>query len=156
MAAWDDASRVCAALDEATESTTREGHRQWRVRDETFVWQRPLRRDDLAELGEAAPTGPVLGARVPDESAKQALISDDPDTCFTTQHFEGYPAVLCRLQLLTEEGLAELAARPGPAGRRGGWWPRPSARPEPDGGRAACRSQNPSDRGSSHYVGAIR
>jgi hypothetical protein len=24
--------------------------------------------------------------------------------------FDGYPAVLCRLQLLTEEGLAELAA----------------------------------------------
>jgi hypothetical protein len=67
-------SRVCAALAEATESTTREGHRQGRVRDKTSAWERPLRRrDDLAELGEAAPTGPVLGVRVPDEGAEEGL-----------------------------------------------------------------------------------
>jgi hypothetical protein len=110
MATWDDVSRVCRALPEATESTTREGHRQWRVRDKMFVWERPLRRSDLAELGEAAPTGPVLGARVPDEGAKAALIAEEPGVYFTTRHFDGYPAVLCRLQELTGAGLEELAA----------------------------------------------
>src|SRR4051812_49796103 len=110
MATWDDVSRVCAALPETGERSGHEGHRQWRVRDKMFVWERPLRRRDLEELGEAAPTGPVLGARVPDEGAKRALIADDPRVFFTTHHFDGYPAVLCRLDLLTEEGLRELAA----------------------------------------------
>jgi hypothetical protein len=110
MATWDDVRRVCTALPEATERTTREGHLQWRVRDRTFVWERPLRRADLAELGEAAPTGPVLGARVPDEGAKAALIADEPGVYFTTHHFDGYPAVLCRLDELTDAALEELAA----------------------------------------------
>jgi hypothetical protein len=51
----------------------------------------------------------VLGARVPDEGAKAALIADDPRTFFTTSHFDGYPAVLCRLDVLTESDLRELA-----------------------------------------------
>jgi hypothetical protein len=109
MATWDDVSRVCTALPETSERSGREGHRQWRVRDKLFVWERPLRRSDLAELGTAAPTGPVLGVRVPDEGAKRALIASDPDVFFTTSHFDGYPAVLCRLDGLTPEDLAELA-----------------------------------------------
>ena len=52
----------------------------------------------------------MLGARVPDEGAKAALIADDPDTFFTTSHFDGYPAVLCRLDVVTEQDLRELAA----------------------------------------------
>jgi hypothetical protein len=80
------------------------------VHDKLFVWERPLRSRDLDELGDAAPSGPVLGARVPDEGAKAALIADDPRTFFTTSHFDGYPAVLCRLDVLTEQDLRELAA----------------------------------------------
>jgi hypothetical protein len=110
MASWDDVSRICAALPEVTESASRDGHRQWRVRDKMFVWERPLRRSDLAELGAAAPDGPVLGARVPDEGAKRALVAEEPATYFTTSHFDGYPAVLCRLDVLDEQGLTELAA----------------------------------------------
>jgi hypothetical protein len=109
MTSLDDVARVCLALPEATEISSR-GARQWRVRDKLFVWERPLRRADLEELGDAAPTGPVLGARVPDEGAKAALIADDPDTFFTTHHFDGYPAVLCRLDVLSEQDLVELAA----------------------------------------------
>ena len=108
MATWDDVSRMCAALPESSESTNREGHRQWRVRDKMFVWERPLRKSDLAELGDSAPTGPVLGARVPDEGAKRALIADDPEVYFTTSHFDGYPAVLVRLEELDSAGLTEL------------------------------------------------
>jgi hypothetical protein len=74
-----------------------------------FVWERPLRRKDLDELGSAAPTGPVLGARVPDEGAKRALVAEEPDVYFTTAHFDGYPAVLCRLDHLDEQALVELA-----------------------------------------------
>jgi len=108
MATWDDVARVCAALPETT-FDEREGRRQWRVRDKLFVWERPLRPRDLAELGPTAPSGPVLGARVPDEGAKLALIAEDPGVYFTTSHFNGYPAVLCRLERLEPGALAELA-----------------------------------------------
>ena len=63
-----------------------------------------------AELGDAAPTGPVLAAYVPDEGAKRALIADEPEVYFTTHHFDGFPAVLCRLDRLDSESLTELAA----------------------------------------------
>ena len=109
MTSLDDVARVCLALPDTSEVSSR-GARQWRVHDKLFVWERPLRHRDLEELGAAAPAGIVLGARVPDEGAKAALIADDPDTFFTTHHFDGYPAVLCRLDVLTEEDLRELAA----------------------------------------------
>ena len=109
MATWDDVSRVCAALPEVAESIRRDGLRQWRVGDKLFVWERPLRTSDLAERGADAPTGPVLGARVPDEGAKRALVAAEPGVYFTTSHFDGYPAVLVRLDELDGEGLAELA-----------------------------------------------
>lgn len=109
MASLDDVARVCLALPETIEVVSR-GKRQWKVADKLFVWERPLRQRDLDELGDAAPTGPVLGARVPDEGAKQALVADDPALYFTTHHFDGYPAVLCRLDVLSVAELTELAA----------------------------------------------
>jgi hypothetical protein len=63
MAAWDDVRRLALALAEADERVSR-GNRQWRVKDKLFVWERPLRAKEVAELGAAAPDGPVLGARV--------------------------------------------------------------------------------------------
>jgi hypothetical protein len=108
MATWDDVARTCLALPETTEATSW-GSRAWKVRGTTFVWERPLRQKDLAELGNAAPTGPVIGASVPDEGAKRALIAEEPDVYFTTSHFDGYAAVLCRLDALDEQSLTELA-----------------------------------------------
>lgn len=51
---------------------------------------------------------PVLGVRVADEGVKAALIADEPDVFFTTPHFDGYPAVLVRLERIPVEELAEL------------------------------------------------
>jgi hypothetical protein len=50
----------------------------------------------------------VLGARVPDEGAKEALLADDPGVYFTTPHFDGYPAVLVRLDVIGVPELTEL------------------------------------------------
>ena len=107
MTSLDDVARACLALPETTEVTSR-GARQWRVHDKLFVWERPLRRRDLEELGDAAPSGIVLGARVPDEGAKRALVTAEPAIYFTTHHFDGYPAVLVRLEELDGDGLTEL------------------------------------------------
>jgi hypothetical protein len=80
----------------------------WRVRDKLFAWERPLRRSDFAALGDAAPDGPILAARVPDLGARQALLADAPDVYFTTPHFDGYPAILVRLDLISRTELQEL------------------------------------------------
>lgn len=110
MATWDDVARACLALPGTTEQPSYGGARSWRVKDKAFVWERPLRKKDLAELGDAAPTGPVLGAYVPDVGAKAALITEEPDVYLTTSHFDGYPVVLCRLDRLDGQALTELAA----------------------------------------------
>jgi hypothetical protein len=107
VATWDDVRSVALALPGAVEVSSR-GLPQWKVRDRLFVWERPLRRKDVEELGDAAPAGPVLGARVPDEGAKQALVADEPEVFFTTSHFDGYPAVLARLDRLSRQALEEL------------------------------------------------
>jgi hypothetical protein len=108
MATWDDVSRACLALPETTELVRPDGLRSWRVRDKAFAWERPVRKKDLAELGDAAPSGPVLAAYVPDEGAKTALVTEEPRVYFTTHHFDGYPAVLSRLDELDAESLTEL------------------------------------------------
>jgi hypothetical protein len=107
VADWDDVERIALALPEVTERTGH-GSRQWRVRDKLFVWERPLRPKELLELGAEAPGGPVLAARVEHLIAKQALLEDDPEVYFTTSHFEGYAAILARLELIAKDDLAEL------------------------------------------------
>ena len=79
----------------------------WIVGGKLFVWERPLRGTDLKALGDAAPHGPILGARVEHEGAKQALIADDPEVFFTTPHFDGYPAILVVLDRISAEDLRE-------------------------------------------------
>src|SRR3954451_23842836 len=95
------------ALQEAGERTSR-GNLQWRVKDKLFVWERPLRRSDLEALGADAPDGPILGARVEHLGAKEALLANDPSIFFTTPHFDGYPAVLVRLDDISIEDLDEV------------------------------------------------
>jgi hypothetical protein len=107
MAGWDDVRRIALALPETSEGVSR-GLAAWRVRDKAFVWERPLRNADLRALGDHAPDGPILGARVEHLVAKEALLADDPAVFFTTPHFDGYPAVLVRLDRIGLEDLDEV------------------------------------------------
>lgn len=107
MATWDDVRRIALSLPETSEQLSR-GLPQWRVKDKGFVWERPLRRADLEALGDQAPDGPILGARVEHLVAKEALLADDPSIYFTTPHFDGYPAILVRLDRIGLEDLHEL------------------------------------------------
>src|SRR2546423_2506328 len=107
VATWDDVRRIALALPETSERLSRD-LRQWRVKDKGFVWERPLRRSDLEALGDRAPTGPILGARVEHLVAKEALLATDAGVFFTTPHFDGYPAVLVRLEEIGVEDLDEV------------------------------------------------
>ena len=107
MATWDDVRRLALSLPETSERPTH-GNPAWRVRDKLFVWERPLRPADLRALGDDAPSGPILGARVEHLVAKEAVLADDPDVYFTTPHFDGYAAVLVQLDRIAVNELEEL------------------------------------------------
>ena len=107
MASWDDVARICLALPATTEATSW-GSRAWKVRGKSFVWERPLRTADLRALGASAPSGTVLGVSVADLGVKEALLAEDAATVFTTPHFDGYPAVLVRLEAVDLSELEEL------------------------------------------------
>jgi len=107
MATWVDVRQIALALPETSERVSRDLN-QWRVKDKLFVWERPLRRADLEALGDRAPDGPILGVRVEHLGAKEALLASDEGVCFTTPHFDGYAAILVRLDRITVADLDEV------------------------------------------------
>ncbi|MGH3863117.1 MmcQ/YjbR family DNA-binding protein, partial [Actinokineospora sp.] len=107
MATWEDVRRIALSLPETTEESSR-AMIQWRVKGKGFVWERPLRRADLAALGDSAPDGPILAAYVADVGEKAALIADNPEVYFTTPHFDGYAIILVRLDKIAIDELEEL------------------------------------------------
>ena len=107
MASWEDVRKLALALPGTSEQPLH-GNLSWRVQDKLFLWERPLRSSDLSALGSDAPDGEILGARVEHEGAKQALIQSDPEIYFTIPHFDGYAAVLVRLEAISYEQLDEL------------------------------------------------
>jgi hypothetical protein len=108
VASWSDVRRIALGLPGTSEESTSSGNRAWIVNKKFFTWERPLRRSDLAALGDAAPAGPILGVRTPDLELKEILLVRDPSVYFTTPHFDGYPAVLVRLVKITVKELKDL------------------------------------------------
>ena len=107
MATVDDVRRIALSLPSTSERDTR-GCLDWRVADKGFVWERPLRKGDIAALGDRVPAGPVYAASTADEGIKLALIADNPAVYFTTPHFDGYAAVLFELDAIAVAELTEL------------------------------------------------
>ena len=108
MVTLDDLRQLALALPEAEERAGHDATRAWHVRGKGFVWERPLRRADREALGDAAPDGLVVGVRVADLETKEVLLAAAPDVCFTTPHFDGYPAVLVRMDAVGRDELREL------------------------------------------------
>jgi len=104
MATWTDVTRLMKALPAVVRST---GKREWRVGKKSLAWERPLRRADHEALGPDAPSGPILGVHIPLEG-KELLLASLPEVYFTTPHFDGYPAILVRLQVIPVDELREL------------------------------------------------
>jgi hypothetical protein len=108
VVSWEDVRRIALALPETEETPSRRGLAFWFVKGKSFVWERPLRASDLKALGDAAPEGPILGARVEHLVAREALLADGPDGVFTIPHFADYPAVLVALDRIELEDLNEI------------------------------------------------
>lgn len=106
-ATWDDVGAIARELPQA-EPGTRMGLPTWKVGANVFAWVRPLRARDLAELGDAAPAGDVIGVSTLDVGEKLALIDEDPRAFFTTSHFDDFPAILVALDHVDPARLREV------------------------------------------------
>ena len=112
MATIDDVRALALSFPETHEKV--DGHRGgagWRTRDGLFVWERGPSKADLAklaQLGRSWPEGPVVGVATDGLDAKEALLETFPDAFFTIPHFDGYAAVLARLDGIDPELLREV------------------------------------------------
>lgn len=113
MATWADVRRTATRFPGVTEREART--LAWRIADRALVWERPLRTADLAASGVAGQDQPALGVRTSDESEKLALIAEDRQVFSTGPHFDGYPAVLIRLDRISPARLADVITEAWPA-----------------------------------------
>jgi hypothetical protein len=112
MATLDDVRAIAMAFPDVVEAEVGHGGGiGWRTRNGLFVWERGPRASDLtalAALGRQWPPGAVVGIRTDGLDAKAALLETYPEGFFTIPHFEGYPAVLCRLDVVDASLLPEV------------------------------------------------
>ena len=70
-----------------------------------FVWAWMER---LAPKKPRVPSGSVVAVLVPNLSAKEAILAADSTKFFTDPHYDGFPAVVVRLQEIKAEELEDL------------------------------------------------
>lgn len=112
MATIEDVRRITAEFPRVTERVGgHNGGSSWRTNAGMLAWERPPRRRDLeqlAALGREWPDGVILGIRVDGEVAKAAVLETYPEIFFTIPHFDGFPAVLTRLDVIDAQLLREM------------------------------------------------
>lgn len=90
----EDIRRIALSLPGAYEQPSFEGRPSWRTKPRMFAWL----RDDPEAL--------VLW--VPSAEDKDALIAAQPQTYFTTPHYDGHPVVLMRLGAVDIDEATEM------------------------------------------------
>ena len=92
MADWKTVRTLALGLPEVEEDVS--GRRGYRVRGKLFAWE--ARERD----------GGGLAVRV-DRDEKQLLLDAHPEVYFTSPHYNGYPGIQIRLELIERDELAE-------------------------------------------------
>jgi len=89
---WGTVRELALALPEVEE--TSDGRPTFRVRGKLFAW--------IARERD----GGGLAVRV-DRDEKQMLLDSNPDMYFSSAHYDGYPGIQIRLELIERDELAE-------------------------------------------------
>jgi hypothetical protein len=98
----DDLREIVSRLDGVVEIDS-DGF-DFRVGGKGFVWSYPERRPGQRRVIRTD----VAVLYVGDEAEKQALLLGEPETFFTTPHYDGWPLVLLRLEAVDTGRLEEL------------------------------------------------
>ncbi|MGD0393572.1 MAG: hypothetical protein ABSC41_13125 [Acidimicrobiales bacterium] len=107
MATLEDVRALASALPGVTEGE-RHGNVTWYVGKKAFAWERPFSKADIRRFGDATPpAGPIIAVCVEDLLEKEAVLTTSPPGFFTIPHFDGYSAVLIRLEAVTKKGLRD-------------------------------------------------
>lgn len=106
MATQDDVRRIALALPQAEERPDRFAfavENKGKLKDFAWVWA-----ERIEPKAPRVPNPGVLAIRVSGEEQKQFLIGSQPDVFFTEPHYNGFPAVLVRLEAVESGQLEEL------------------------------------------------
>jgi hypothetical protein len=106
MVDHDDVRRIALALPDTSEGEDRFGFSvRSGAKDKGFAWTWMERVEPKKPRVE---NRRVLAVRVASLSDKESLIAADPESFFTEPHYNGYPAVLVRLDVVALDELEEL------------------------------------------------
>lgn len=112
MVSIEEVRAIALALPGVEETVSgHTGEAEWRVKSGQFAWLRGPSGTDLrqlSELGRDWPAGKVLAVRVGDLGEKEALLAAEPEDLFTIPHFDGYPGLLVRLDVVDRDRLEEI------------------------------------------------
>jgi hypothetical protein len=102
-----DLDELALAMPETTKELSDDGRPSYLVHGKLFCFHRGQRRDAVApDTGERLDD--VLMFRVDGLDAKELVLADPRGVFFTTQHFDGYAAVLIRIPDLAQLDRSEL------------------------------------------------
>ena len=108
MPTFDDVNELAVSLEGVSIGSSYR-NKAWNVGKKSFAWERPLSKADVKRFGAVSPPdGPLLAVAVADLEDKEAVLAVGHAGVFTIEHFNGYPAVLVELDVLSTEVLREL------------------------------------------------
>jgi hypothetical protein len=102
VATRDDLRRIALSLPETTADET---DSSYSVAGKAIAWTWQERVDPKKAR---VPNPDVIAVRVAHESEKELLIDMDPSVFFTEPHYNGYPAILVRLESIDVETLERI------------------------------------------------
>lgn len=106
MASQDDVRRIALALPETSEAENCFAFSVLnRGKQKGFVW---AWNERVEPKKPKVPSNTVVAVRVADQSEKEVWLASGSEAIFTEPHYNGFPAVLVRLPLVSLEDLHEL------------------------------------------------
>jgi hypothetical protein len=106
MATQDDVRRMCAKLDGAIEGKERFGFSidvKGKHKGFLWSWAEKVHPKEARQINDD-----VIAIVVPNLTAKDAILSSNPKWAVEDPHYNGYPAVLVRLEDIDYDELEDL------------------------------------------------